>query len=151
MPRFIWTEQQNIGIEAIDQQHRRIVDCINLLDESHCNGDPREDIAAVISQLIDYTQSHFAFEEKMLEDAQYPALNEHKKVHEQFIRRVSDYQLRFDRGEDIALGLSSLLVIWLFNHIKQDDADYARSIKANLQKQSGSVEKKQGFLSWLLK
>jgi hemerythrin len=149
MAKFLWTAQQNLGIEAIDQQHRKIVDYINQLDDAHCNGDPREEIASVISQLIDYTQTHFAFEESMLEEAKYPDINAHKEVHNQFIQRVSDYQLRFNRGEDIALELSSLLVIWLFNHIKRDDANYVKSVKAHHQEQQSGLLKKKGLFSRL--
>jgi hemerythrin len=153
MAQFIWTEQLNIGIEVIDQQHRKIVDYINQLDDASCNGHPREEIAAVILQLKDYTRSHFAFEESMQEEAGYPLLDAHKKEHERFIQRVSDYQYQFTKGEDVSKALSGMLITWLFNHIKRDDVDYVASVKSHLQQQSGFiddfVEKKKGYFSRL--
>lgn len=151
MAKFIWTEQLNIGIDVIDQQHRRIVEYINQLDDARSSGHSREEIDAVISQLVDYTLSHFAFEESMQEEAKYPFLNAHKKVHELFVQRVSEYQARFDKGEDVSKALSSLLVTWLFNHIKRDDADYVESVKAHLQNQNDFVEKRKGLFSRLFK
>lgn len=150
MAKFIWTDQLNIGIDVIDQQHRRIVEYINQLDDARSGGQTREEIAAVLSQLVDYTLSHFAFEESMQEEANYPFFKAHKKVHDLFTQRVAEYQTRFNKGEDITKALSSMLVTWLFNHIKRDDADYAAAIKAHLDKQNnGFMEKKKGLFSKL--
>lgn len=151
MAKFMWSEQLNIGIEVIDQQHRRIVEYINQLDEARSGGHPREEIAWLISELVDYTISHFGFEESMQEEAKYPFLKSHKKVHDLFAQRVSEYQARFNKGEDISKELNSLLVTWLFNHIKRDDADYVEIVKAHLKQQTDFVEKKKGFFSRLFK
>ena len=151
MAKFVWTDQLNIGIDVIDQQHRRIVEYINQLDDARDSGHTQEEIAAVLGQLVDYTLSHFAFEESMQEEANYPFSKAHKKVHDLFTQRVAEYQTRFNKGEDITKALSSMLVTWLFNHIKRDDADYAAAIKAHLEKQNGSalMEKKKSLFSKL--
>lgn len=151
MAKFTWSEQLNVGIEVIDQQHRRIVEYINQLDEARSSGHPREEIAWLINELVDYTISHFGFEESMQEEAKYPFFKSHKKVHDLFAQRVADYQTRFNKGEDVSKELNSLLVTWLFNHIKRDDADYVESVKAHLQLQSDFVEKKKGFFARLFK
>jgi hemerythrin len=87
----------------------------------------------------------------MQEEAKYPVFKSHKKVHDLFAQRVADYQTRFNKGEDVSKELNSLLVTWLFNHIKRDDADYVESVKAHLQLQSDFVEKKKGFFARLFK
>jgi hemerythrin len=79
--------------------------------------------------MIDYTLSHFTFEESMQEDANYPYIKAHKKVHSLFTKRIAEYQERFKLGEDISEELNNLLVTWLLNHIKHDDADYVESFK----------------------
>src|ERR1035437_2180340 len=133
MGKIVWTEQLNLGIDVIDQQHLRIVEYINQLDDMRSNGSSREEIGWLIHNLVDYTISHFGFEESLQEEAHYLFLDEHKKVHEQFTQRVSQYQDRFDKGEDVSKALNSLLVTWLFNHIQRDDMDYAESVKVYLQ------------------
>jgi hemerythrin len=148
MTKFIWTDQLSVGIEVIDQQHRRIVEYINQLDDARSDGRAREEIGYLINDLVDYTISHFGFEESLQEEANYPFFKSHKKVHELFAQRVADYQARFDKGEDIAKGLNSLLVTWLFNHIKRDDTDYVESVKAHLKNKKESLEKK-GFFARL--
>ncbi len=149
MAKFIWTDQLNVGIEVIDQQHRRIVEYINQLDDARTNGSSKEEIGYLINDLVDYTISHFGFEESMQEEAQYPFFKSHKKVHDLFAQRVSEFQVRFDKGEDISKALNSMLVTWLFNHIKRDDVDYVEIVKAHLLKQTDFVEKKKGLFSRL--
>ncbi len=151
MSKIIWTDGYNIGVEEIDRQHRRIVDYINQLKELQDSDDSMDKIAALMHQLMEYTNSHFAFEESMMEEAKYPNLLAHKEIHAEFVKRVNNYQSRFDQGEDVAIALNSMLVIWLFNHIKKEDAAYVKSVKAYQQNQSGSLEKKKGILSWLFR
>jgi len=151
MAKFVWTDQLNIGIGVIDQQHRRIVEYINQLDDARSNGYSRDEIGNLINELVDYTISHFGFEESLQEEANYPFIKAHKKVHDLFAQRVSDFQTRFNQGEDVTKALNSLLVTWLFNHIKRDDADYVQTVKQHLQGRTDTVEKKKGLFSRLFK
>lgn len=86
----------------------------------------------VIDEVVDYTMSHFAFEEELMEEAGYPFCAAHKRVHEVFIKRVSEYRMRFQAGEDISDELRTMLSRWLFNHIRGDDQAYAEQVKAHL-------------------
>lgn len=149
MAKFIWTDQLNVGIDVIDQQHRRIVEYINQLDDARSNGMTNDEIAWLLNDLVDYTISHFGFEESLQEEAGYPFLTSHKKVHELFTKRIADFQQRAEKGEDVIKALNSLLVTWLFNHIKRDDNDYVESVKNYLQQKQDFVERKRGLFSRL--
>lgn len=131
MAFLAWQDDLNTGIQVIDNQHKRIVEMINQLHDAQGAAQLTR-VGEVIEALVDYTQSHFAFEETLLEDAGYEFTRAHKKVHELFIKRVADYRLRFAAGEDVADELKQLLGRWLFNHIRNDDANYADSVRANL-------------------
>ena len=145
---LVWTTELDTGIDVIDRQHRRIVDYINQLHDARTSGHEHNDIGLVLDELVDYTLSHFAFEESMQEEAHYPFMKAHKKVHDLFVKRVGEYQERFKLGENVSEELNNLLVTWLFNHIKRDDADYVASVKNNLE-EHGFTEKKKGFFSSL--
>ncbi|UCV10183.1 bacteriohemerythrin [Dechloromonas denitrificans] len=123
-----WDSRLDTGIEVIDAQHKRIVGYINDLEIAKQKGD-RHLVTEVIEQLIDYTQSHFGFEEAMLEEAGYKFLKPHKKVHELFIKRITEFTMRAAKGEDIADELHSMLAKWLLNHIANEDRDYAMLVK----------------------
>jgi len=134
-----WTSDLELGIEVIDNQHRRIVDYINDLHYAIDNHNEAQ-VGEVLDQLVEYTMSHFAFEEDLQERAGYPFHHAHKKVHELFCRKIQDFQHRFELGEDISRHLLTTLRAWLINHIKRDDADYAETVKLTLatpQKQRG--------------
>ena len=148
MARMVWSKDLDTGFAVIDNQHKRIVEYINALYDARTSGRKKEEISKVIDEMVDYTISHFTFEESMQEEAHYPYLKAHKRVHDLFARRVGEYRERFKLGEDISEELNNLLVTWLFNHIKRDDADYVESFKKNLSHDE-FVERKKGFFSRL--
>lgn len=131
MDTVVWLDSYSTGIEEIDNQHRQIVEYINQLSVAF----NRTDMAAVgevLDGLVDYTMSHFAFEESLLEEAGYPLANAHKKIHEMFIRRVDKLQEAFKAGEEVTVEFYTLLKRWLIQHIQRDDMAYASRVKAKL-------------------
>ena len=132
MALLVWVPELDTGIAEIDRQHRRNVDYINKLYELRSSPD-REALGDVIGEMIDYTVSHFVFEESLIESAGYMFAGPHKKVHELFTRRVIEMQTRFDAGEDVAAELHGMLSRWLFNHIRNEDTGYVDSAKAYLR------------------
>ncbi|MBI4807487.1 MAG: bacteriohemerythrin [Nitrosomonadales bacterium] len=144
-----WSSDLDTGIDVIDKQHRRIVDYLNELNSANSSGDQAV-TNHVLNELVDYTLTHFAFEEELQEKAGYPFLKAHKRVHEIFTKRIAEFQRRAAGGENVAPELLSMLKIWLVNHIKGDDADYAPSVKKALNLE-GTVDKTGGWLGSALK
>lgn len=131
MSQIEWTQELEIGIGVIDGQHRRIIDYINTLDDVSQIPD-REVVGQVIGDLIDYTYSHFAFEEALMEEAGYEYLTIHQNTHKAFCERIDQFRKRFDDGDDVAEPLAELLRTWLINHIASDDESYADIVKAKM-------------------
>lgn len=144
-----WSSDLDTGIDVVDKQHRRIVDYLNELNAANSGGDQAV-TNHVLNELVDYTLTHFAFEEELQEKAGYPFLKAHKRVHEIFTKRIAEFQKRAAAGENVAPELLSMLRIWLVNHIKGDDADYAPSVKKALNLE-GTVDKTGGWLGSALK
>lgn len=134
MELLVWQNDLNTGIEVIDNQHRRIVEMINVLIVAQQAGHSRSEVGDVLNDLVDYTLSHFAFEESLLEESGYSFTRPHKRVHEVFIGKVNEYNMRFKAGEDITVELINLLSRWLFNHIRNDDAAYAKVVIDNMNR-----------------
>ncbi|MDR2165394.1 MAG: bacteriohemerythrin [Zoogloeaceae bacterium] len=130
MPYIEWDNSLSVGVEVIDEQHMRIVDYINEIhDTLHAPmtvSDREERVMQVVNSAIDYTESHFDFEEDMLEKVNYPYLKAHTRVHQLFVRRIHDYKTRLENGEDIARELMDTLMHWLLNHIRSEDKNYAK-------------------------
>lgn len=126
-----WKDELNTGIRVIDGQHRRIVDYINQLHDI-AQGNGEADTVEVLTALVDYTLSHFAFEESLLEEAGYPQHASHVHAHDAFRNRIFDFRERARQGEDVAEPLLELLKDWLFEHIAHEDARYVPLVSAQM-------------------
>ncbi|MDD2989270.1 MAG: bacteriohemerythrin [Zoogloea sp.] len=149
MTYLTWSSDLDTGIVEIDNQHKQIMDFINRLHDARQNAD-RANIIAVVDDLVEYTLSHFAFEECLIEDAGYEFVRGHKKVHELFVRRVNGFVERLGKGEDISHELHSLLHRWLFSHIRHDDAAYVAAVRPKI-KALTETQAPSGWLSRSLK
>ena len=127
----------------IDDQHKRILDYINEIDDVSVKTD-RARIRQILDNIIDYTQSHFTFEESLQEEAGYKYRVPHKRVHDLFIKKIENYRDRFEEGHSIESELNDVLVKWLINHIQHDDADYVGAVKENMMGIIKEKEKKKG-------
>ena len=145
---IVWSPELDTGIDVIDQQHRRIVDYINALEVANQAHD-RQAVGDTLDELVDYTMSHFAFEESLQEEAGYAYCKPHKRVHELFVRRVGDYVERHRLGEEIGEELYHLLTTWLVNHIRRDDADYVGAVKATMVGIANERREKKEEGGWL--
>lgn len=155
MSYLVWNDELNTGIEVIDNQHKQIIYFVNQLHDAGQTGD-REKIAEVISGLVDYTLFHFSFEESTMEEAGYEFSKPHKRVHEIFVRRVSEFRARFEAGEDVTQELHTMLSRWLVNHIRYEDGAFAPTVRAHMHlnhpRDAARVQKerdaeKRGWLS----
>lgn len=130
----------NTGIGVIDDQHRRIVDYINQLESA--DKQDRHLVGKILDELVDYTLSHFAFEESLQEEAGYQFAKPHKAIHDTFAKRVAKYQEKHEAGENVARQIQDMLGTWLVHHIKRDDMAYVSEVKASIT--SIVQDKKEG-------
>ena len=138
-----WIPEYNTGIDVIDDQHKRILDYINEIVEIN-DGTDRARVKQILDNIIDYTQSHFTFEESLQEEAGYNYRVPHKRVHDLFIKKIESYRDRFEMGQSIEGELHEVLSKWLINNIQRDDADYVGAVKENMMGIIKENEKKKG-------
>ena len=143
---IVWSSALEIGIPVIDSQHQRIVDYINTVENLVTLPDAAS-LQMVIDDLIDYTLSHFSFEEELMEAAGYAHTNAHKKVHQLFTKRIATFAERAESGDDITAELLQVLNAWLINHIQRDDQDYSDDVKADMAAATRAAKAKSG--KWL--
>lgn len=153
MAKFLLTEEFMVGIPEIDQQHHQLVDLMNRVVEGYRSGLPHKKMAALIDAMVNHAIFHFGFEERLQEHAGYPFLKAHQKSHVQFAKRISEFQTRFNNGEDIVKYIDGLLFEWLTDHFKHDDADYVAAAKEFLAKHPNfiaeNMSEKKGILGRL--
>ncbi|OQY02294.1 MAG: hypothetical protein B6I20_07060 [Bacteroidetes bacterium 4572_117] len=129
---LVWNETLSIELNIIDQQHKKWLDFINILYRSFKNEESTEIINESISKLLDYTDYHFGFEEKYLEDFNCPNAKSHSESHNSFINSISTYQKQFVGGEYNAVyRLIIFLNKWILHHIQVEDKAYVDCFKQN--------------------
>ena len=142
-----WTRDLESGIPVIDAQHKRIIEFINELHDARQSGSASE-TNQVMEGLLNYTVTHFEFEEGLQEKAGYPFLKAHQRIHEIFMKKIADIRSRSTAGEEVAHELLTLLKGWLVSHIRSEDRDYVESVKKLLDRDN---QADTGWLNTLLK
>ena len=128
-PFLHWTSDLDTGIEQVDEQHKILVQYINEMHDAHTAND-RDGKA--LDNLLGYTVQHFSDEEDLLKMAEYPLVDAHHRVHQNFVDKVQMYKGRFDNGDDVSQELLDILETWLFMHIRRNDHGYVRHVKEKL-------------------
>ncbi len=81
---------------------------------------------------MDYTGTHFTFEEDLFATHGYKEIDAHKEIHRELVAQVVDFQKQFASGEaDISIELMEFLKDWLVDHIKKTDAKYTSFLQSN--------------------
>ncbi len=129
MKEITWTSDLSVGIELIDQQHKSLIKHLSDLSKSLESQQGPAKVAATLNFLIEYTNFHFTAEEGHMAANDYPELENHKKLHEGFKTTLSN--LEDDLEEEgatqmLADSIDSLLVNWLFGHIREVDVAFGK-------------------------
>ena len=132
--RFVeWSEEFSVGIEAIDRDHRRLLELLNELHDAVETGGGREILGKVLDGLILYVSYHFAHEERLLLRVNYPGYERHRRKHLSFTDTVKEVHEGFQSGASDALPRQVLefLKNWLYDHILGSDRAYSVYFNAN--------------------
>lgn len=124
------------GNKEIDEQHKEWIDKINELLAVCEQGGGKREAVSMLNYMADYSEFHFGEEEKLQEEAAYPALEEHKKKHDEFRKAVEELHemLEEEEGpsEAFVKAVSDNVVNWLYNHIKTFDCSVASYLNLRL-------------------
>jgi len=124
MAYFEWAKDMVIDHGPIDEDHRQLVELVNMLHTATSEGRGIEVIDDVLHKVIDYTLGHLRREEALLESIQYPKLEQHKRQHQQFADELTALQRKFEAGSiTVAAQLSLVLREWLSLHIRRSDKE----------------------------
>ncbi len=122
MPYIEWNSNISVNVADIDTQHKKLVNLINTLHEAMTQGKGKEILGKVLDELVDYTKTHFSFEEGKMQAAGYKQYLSHKLEHDRFTRQVMDLQKQYHDGKaTITIDVLNFLKDWLVNHIQGVD------------------------------
>ena len=132
MDLISWKDSLSVGINEIDEQHKKLVGLINKLFEAMSQGKSKEIMQAVLGELSNYVITHFATEEKLMKQLGYEEYDYHKQEHKFFIDKLNEFKIKFSSGnEAISIDLLNFLKDWLLRHIIGTDRKYIPLFKEN--------------------
>jgi hemerythrin len=121
-----WNSNLSVNVGAIDVQHQKLIALINALNDAMALGKGKEVLSQIINELVGYTTSHFALEEKYFDQYKYPEAVSHKKEHADFVKKVGEFQDKFNKGiAGLTVEVMQFLKDWLVKHIQGTDKKYS--------------------------
>lgn len=133
--KIFWKSDYSVRVVEIDKQHKKIFQWINLLSEALIFHDRSVVITVtdVLHELDDYAKYHFENEEKYFDQFNYKESENHKKEHQEYIRRINLFKNRLisvhrekDNMTTFALDLFEFIEGWWTAHIIYSDRKYSK-------------------------
>ena len=122
-----WKDEYSVGIDSIDRQHKKLIALINSLQTAVNYSAGAEYEQEALDELVDYTKTHFGYEEELMEKNGYPDFTTHRAEHELMIARVEQVLAEYKRNPDTAMqNAIDFLRDWLINHINGTDKQYSK-------------------------
>lgn len=139
-----WQPAMSVGEATIDSQHKTLLDQFNKLVKELSSGIDLRPVREILHFLNEYIDKHFSYEEKYMEENNYPGLETHKKIHQGFVKFFQDFNKEFQSlYTSEKLGFAELKKLlnkarkylgeWFVNHILGDDRKYADYIENHLK------------------
>ncbi len=132
MPLMTWDDSLSVNIKRIDEQHKRLVNQINLLHEAMSSGKTREVLGPILEELVNYAVYHFGTEEELMVKYNFPGYEEHLKEHMDFKEKAGDLLSRYKTSTIIiSIEILNFLRDWVTNHVTGTDKKYQEFLNTN--------------------
>ncbi len=124
-----WDQSFDVGVNLINNQHKRLFFLLDELNEAKEKNDTKKVLDNVIQELMFYVDFHFKTEEKYFKEFQYENAEEHIKQHKNFENKAKDFYKKYSEDKEeakISDEIINFLKDWLVNHIKIVDKAYRK-------------------------
>jgi methyl-accepting chemotaxis protein len=125
-----WGPQYMLGIDEVDNQHKRLADLINKLHSVMKERKSNSETGKILNELVEYAKVHFNDEENLQKQANYPDYENHKQTHVNLVEKIVHFQKEFHQGNTmLSMEIMNFLKDWLINHILGIDKKYVPYMK----------------------
>ena len=118
-----WRDSFSVGVPAVDHEHQELIESINRLNDIAVAGGEVERVVAVLGDIYAQISAHFALEERVMREAHYDGLAEHKAEHEALLDSLLDIMdsIQDENSYDEQV-LGRELDAWFSVHFQTQDA-----------------------------
>lgn len=123
MALITWKDSYSVGVDAVDHEHRELIDLINELHDSLLAKGEESDVAAFLGEIFRGISAHFALEERFMREHRYDQLDQHKDAHEELLEQIRDIMDGYEADPGgSSKRLSGQLDAWFTEHFRTHDA-----------------------------
>jgi hemerythrin-like metal-binding protein/PAS domain S-box-containing protein len=144
---FPWDDNFNTGLSAVDEQHRKLVQLLNLLASHVAYNTDLGVLNRVFDELAEYAVYHFATEEAIWREhlADDPAEADHRGIHRDFVAEVTRLKGAQETRplSEVAEETLGFLARWLASHILETDRYFAYIVLAQQEGLSADAAKRR--------
>jgi hemerythrin-like metal-binding protein len=119
-----WTAKIATGNDAIDAEHRALLDCLGDLKRAMLENRTLFTVYT-LTRLKHHVSDHFTSEETLLRAQKSPDLQQHLQDHQQFRYKLIEIQVKSIHG-DVSMETIDFLSTWLDDHV----AVFAKNYRA---------------------
>lgn len=123
-----WKDKYSVGIEAVDHEHRELIELINRLHEEATARGSKEAIEAFFGDLLKNISMHFALEERFMREHRYDQMSQHKTEHERLLDDLREIMDGYIGMPSAAAELGRRLDNWFSRHFETHDARLHRRL-----------------------
>jgi hemerythrin-like metal-binding protein len=118
-----WRDEFCLGIPSLDHEHRELIELINSLHEDLYHPHSETSVMEFLGEIFAKVSAHFAHEEKLMRDNDYPEYDDHKRDHERLLDEIRDLMDDYEDGVYVDVeGFAKKLEPWFSEHFKNRDA-----------------------------
>jgi hemerythrin len=121
MAAVIWNhEKMSTGVDGVDAQHQEWIRRYNEFDDAIAHGHGLETVQAALDFFIEYADTHFKYEERVMDERHCAAAHANRAEHDHMRNILKGYQSYVKKhGYTLAdiIGLKLQMEDWLIKHI----------------------------------
>ena len=122
MKDLVWGDILSVGVDEIDDDHRKLISTFNVLNRAVSAGAADDYLAAVLDELINCTVWHFSHEERLMLQYGYGGIAAHKVEHRELIDSAKEFRAEIlAANEGMTEEHLQVLERWLTEHILTTD------------------------------
>lgn len=127
--RLEWNDSLSVGIAEIDAEHQHFIQLVNQLNEAITGRMGIGEIQQRMLAILEHTKTHFAHEELLFREWNYPHTAAHVEQHAQLVSALQAILASFEHGcteyelIDSGLKIKSTLI----EHILIEDMKFRRN------------------------
>jgi hemerythrin len=124
-----WSTQFELGHERIDAEHRIFLRLVNEFATRVDQGSGTDMLARTLNEIRKYAEFHFVSEENIMQELDYPRLDEHRGLHSRLLEALDGWMRDMSSGAIRPQEVQQALVDWFTTHTSQEDQKLVAHIR----------------------